>query len=36
VERILDETNGDTIDGHFSEKGQMELAEILIREIKKP
>ena len=36
VEQIKKETNGEINDWHFSEKGQKQLAETLLDEIKKP
>ena len=36
IEQITKETNGKINDAHFSEKGQKQLSNILMSEIKKP
>jgi hypothetical protein len=36
IDQITNETKGEINDAHFSEKGQKQLSDILIREIKKP
>jgi hypothetical protein len=36
IDKITNETKGEINDAHFSEKGQKQLSDILIREIKKP